>query len=340
MAVSPGNPADLNYKILLVTDSIDESKDVAYILRHEFTKYLSHCFEPEALEKIRSHKPNLVIVAFQQIETSERVIGLLRRNLSQEQLPYLLLLCTKSESPRGYELFQQDQVDYFLADRPLVDPYTLVAAVTQAYKLYARTTGLNRGLGALNHFVNEMLNSGVRNIEGARGYIQGLSDPRAEAAAELMRNQKAWLQELKAGYGERLDEIDLTPEDPQRLVVLLVDDDDFYRETLTLMLEEADLGIVALPDADSAIEYLKKETPGIILLDYEMPGKNGLELLRELKVDSRWAEIPVVMLTGHHTRDIVVDSIRAGAADFIVKPGDRELIVQKIQQLTQPRLNG
>ncbi len=374
MARKTIKPLNTDYKILLVSDSLDEIKDVSYILRKDFTKYISHCFENEALENLKNLKPDLVILAFKQIEYSERILEQIQRNCAPGSQPYLLLLCTQLESPAAYELYRQDHVDYFLADRPLVDPFTLITAVTHAFKHRSLRDELNHELGALNHFVMKMFDSGSQSFNGATGQIKALNENLSQELSQIQRNlleagekgvlnaklitselarfqedklssqaetveslvneQKTWLKELKTGYSEHLQEIELDPKNPEPVIVLLVDDDDFYRDTLSMMLGEFNLDIVGLDSAESAGSYLEKNTPGIIFLDYEMPGLSGVDFLKIVREEPRLQNVPIVMLTGHHTREIVVDSIHSGAADFIVKPGERDAIVHKIEQLT------
>lgn len=83
----------------------------------------------------------------------------------------------------------------------------------------------------------------------------------------------------------------------------------------------------------AAIEYLQSETTDIILLDYMMPNLNGLAVLRLLKSSVTLKEIPVVMLTGDRSKHIVVESMKAGAKDYIVKPANRKALLDKINSI-------
>lgn len=83
----------------------------------------------------------------------------------------------------------------------------------------------------------------------------------------------------------------------------------------------------------AAIEYLQSETTDIILLDYMMPNLNGLAVLRLLKSSVTLKEIPVVMLTGDSSKHIVVESMKAGAKDYIVKPANRKALLDKINSI-------
>ncbi|MDP2810324.1 MAG: response regulator [Rhodocyclaceae bacterium] len=70
-----------------------------------------------------------------------------------------------------------------------------------------------------------------------------------------------------------------------------------------------------------------------MLLDYGMPGLDGMATLRRMKDDPELRQIPVAMLTGVNARETVKEVIMAGAAGFIVKPGNRSTILARIRNL-------
>ena len=69
-------------------------------------------------------------------------------------------------------------------------------------------------------------------------------------------------------------------------------------------------------------EYVREERPELLLLDINMPGKNGFEVLAEMKADKKLSAIPVVMLTTSRLDDDVVKSYEKGACGYLVKPDD------------------
>ncbi|MCL2282588.1 MAG: response regulator [Fibromonadales bacterium] len=81
-------------------------------------------------------------------------------------------------------------------------------------------------------------------------------------------------------------------------------------------------------------EILEKLKTDLILLDIDMPGMNGFDAIKELKADSRYADIPVIFLTGRDDEGSVVDGIKLGAIDYVRKPfSDTELIKRIDYQL-------
>jgi sigma-B regulation protein RsbU (phosphoserine phosphatase) len=104
--------------------------------------------------------------------------------------------------------------------------------------------------------------------------------------------------------------------------ILVVDDDPLTRQMLVRALSTAGYSCRASEDGEAAWQQMKAHIPSLILLDLEMPGLDGPELLRRLRSDPNldMAQIPVIMLTGHIGADSEVLSLEAGADDFVTKP--------------------
>jgi CheY-like chemotaxis protein len=115
--------------------------------------------------------------------------------------------------------------------------------------------------------------------------------------------------------------------------VLVVDDDDFYRDVFVSMMQGSGFDIETADHGGTAIDLARRNPPDIILLDYKMPGIDGLEVLDILGSDPATRMVPVIMLTGISSKTIVDRSIRSGARDFIVKPGSRDVIIRKINDV-------
>ena len=113
-------------------------------------------------------------------------------------------------------------------------------------------------------------------------------------------------------------------------VVLVVDDDEMVRKLVGAILKEEPYRLVCVGSAQEAMAALRTVRPDVILMDIEMPGMDGMQATRQIKADPRFADVPVIMITGHSGSDTVRNSFRSGAADFIVKPFDREKMIAKV----------
>jgi FixJ family two-component response regulator len=113
-------------------------------------------------------------------------------------------------------------------------------------------------------------------------------------------------------------------------VVHLVDDDDGMRQALSALV--ASVGLRAMPWADPIAFLAGFDRTGIgaIVLDMRMPGTSGLAVLERLRAEG--VDHPVVMLTGHGTVDLCRRAFKGGAAEFLEKPVDDDVLLDALQQ--------
>jgi CheY-like chemotaxis protein len=113
-------------------------------------------------------------------------------------------------------------------------------------------------------------------------------------------------------------------------LILVVDDDTFQCKLLERLLSNAGYRSIVANSGTEALTILGRQHPDLILMDVALPDLDGVEITRRLKASPKMAAIPVVMITGHSERQILAASLKAGAVDFLVKPFDRELLLQKL----------
>ncbi|MEX0802849.1 MAG: sigma-54 dependent transcriptional regulator [Candidatus Binatia bacterium] len=120
--------------------------------------------------------------------------------------------------------------------------------------------------------------------------------------------------------------------------ILLVDDEPFNLDLLEQELAEQGHSIATCANGEDALEKIPTFQPDLILLDYMMPGMNGLEVLKEIR--RKGLDTPVVMITAHGTIERAVETMKAGADDFITKPFDPDhlaIVVKKALERTRLR---
>lgn len=112
---------------------------------------------------------------------------------------------------------------------------------------------------------------------------------------------------------------------------LIVDDSDAVRGMLVEHLSR--LGF-AVEQAANGMEALalaaRMQTLAIVLLDWDMPGMDGLEVLRRLRAEASTRELPVVMLTTEHELPFVESALNAGASEYLMKPFDAQTVLEKL----------
>ena len=127
----------------------------------------------------------------------------------------------------------------------------------------------------------------------------------------------------------------------QPMELLLVEDneDDILLEQEALAEAKLVNLMSVVRDGEEAMAFLRREgqyrnaqTPGLILLDINMPRKNGFEVLNEIKADPALVHIPVVMLTTSDSEADVVKSYAKGACSYITKPMDFDKLQEVVKQ--------
>lgn len=117
--------------------------------------------------------------------------------------------------------------------------------------------------------------------------------------------------------------------------ILIVDDDPTIVDFLKLLLESEGYEAYEATDGATALTELGKINPEIVLLDYMMPNVDGLHVLHT--VSKNFLSSFVVMLTGKGTERIAVECMKAGAADYVVKPFDNDHLLGVIRNVLRLR---
>lgn len=114
--------------------------------------------------------------------------------------------------------------------------------------------------------------------------------------------------------------------------ILFIDDDSMVRASFMRLLrnERARWSLHFAESVDEAIEVCQRESIDLIVSDYNMPGKTGLELLQWVKSDAYYQNVPVVMLTGDTELDLKRRSLEAGAVDLLSKPINKEDLLARL----------
>ena len=114
--------------------------------------------------------------------------------------------------------------------------------------------------------------------------------------------------------------------------ILVVDDDDLHRKVVGKMLESGPYRLMFAANGAEAMQALRKVRPELMLTDVLMPEMDGIELTRRVKAIPHLATVPVIMITGKSEGQVVMDSLKAGASDFVVKPLDRAALLAKVSR--------
>ena len=114
--------------------------------------------------------------------------------------------------------------------------------------------------------------------------------------------------------------------------LLLIDDETDFLDTMARRLKKRDFDILTATSGLESLEVLSinGEKIEVVILDVKMPGMDGIETLAEIK--RKYPLIEVVMLTSHATMSSAIDGMKQGAFDYLMKPCDMDVLVEKINE--------
>ena len=115
--------------------------------------------------------------------------------------------------------------------------------------------------------------------------------------------------------------------------ILVVDDDNDLREMVGLVLSSAGYEPIYVADGGEAFDVFQRSNPDLVLLDIMLPGKDGIQVCREIRAVSG---VPIIMLTAKSDTDDIVRGLEVGADDYIVKPHRGAELVARIRARLRP----
>ena len=118
----------------------------------------------------------------------------------------------------------------------------------------------------------------------------------------------------------------------QKPKVLIVDDEPFNVDYLEQELEDCDYQILTAFNGKEALDKIRREHPDLVLLDLMMPVLDGFAVLSHIKADNDSRDIPVIIVSAANDSRSVVKGIKQGADDYLTKPVDAGLLVQKVKE--------
>jgi DNA-binding response OmpR family regulator len=115
--------------------------------------------------------------------------------------------------------------------------------------------------------------------------------------------------------------------------VVVVDDEPFILMMIEDKLKNARIEVVTLRSGVNAVEVIRKEKPGLVILDWMMPEISGIEVCRSLKQDPETSDIPIFMLTAKGQDADEQLGLRCGVARYITKPFSPKALLEMVQEV-------
>ena len=321
--------------ILVATDIVGDAVMVKGMLNEEFDHVFTSTDPAQAVADFEQHRPDVLVLAFNELEKSERYyLGLYRLCQTVHQYPHrTVILCGKDEVKRVYELCMKDYFDDYILFWPMTyDSSRLLMSVHNALRDLALLIPGEPSAAEPESAPGQQAAQGEQHVA---------ADGRAVTQAEqnVGASLVGFSQQLISGSQPDSEAVKNADESARALnasdgrirpTVMVVDDDEFQHKIIGKLLEAENYQLIFASDGFEALNLLRKTWPDVILMDVMMHGMDGMETTRRLKAIPQFAKTPVIMITGNSEGKVVVDSLKAGAVDFVVKPFDRATLIAKI----------
>jgi len=119
-----------------------------------------------------------------------------------------------------------------------------------------------------------------------------------------------------------------------RMKVLVVDDFATMRKIVRNILKQIGFeNIIEAEDGSVALRMIKNEPVGLVVTDWNMPNMSGLILLQEIRQNPDTAKLPVLMVTAEGLKENVMEAVKAGVNNYVVKPFTAEVLQEKIENI-------
>lgn len=113
--------------------------------------------------------------------------------------------------------------------------------------------------------------------------------------------------------------------------ILIIDDEDAIRDVFSMCLTAEGYNVLMAEDGEKGIELFLQERPQVVITDLKMPGMDGIDVLKKIVAED--ANTEVILCTGHGEMDIVIQALKIGAADFLVKPVAQQTLVDSVHKV-------
>ena len=316
--------------VLVASQSVADAELVGKLLQDEFHNVRLSTKADFAVEDFEAHRPAVLVLAFDTLEAAQSYyIGLYRLStVVHETRHRVVVLCNKHDVWSVYDLCSMGHFDDYVLFWPATnDAPRIRMSVHQALRIMAAKE--------------------QAGDVAPRAAPIGVSAPRPVRAAPVEAETDTVAVRLAAAEAEGAaanahaqPAVPKTaPVAPKRLAVLIVEDDGFQQKLIGRLMTGLDIDVLFAGTGAEALDQMWEHKPDLVLMDVGLPDTSGVEATRKIKSIGQFGHVPILMVTGHSERNIVVDSLKAGAADFLVKPFDKNTLHEKLRQFL-PALAG
>ena len=117
--------------------------------------------------------------------------------------------------------------------------------------------------------------------------------------------------------------------------ILVVDDSRIMQNILKNSFDEKEAWgkteFLTASDGEEALQVMNENSIDVLLLDWNMPKLDGLSVLKKLRQTTKYKNLPIIMITSEAAKYNVIEALKAGVSDYIIKPASRKILIDKIK---------
>jgi DNA-binding NtrC family response regulator len=121
----------------------------------------------------------------------------------------------------------------------------------------------------------------------------------------------------------------------EKMKMMLVDDEERFLSTTQKLLSRKGYDVLTAVSGAEALEKMRTHNVHVVILDVKMPGMDGITTLKQIK--RLFPMVEVIMLTGHATAESAVEGLKSGATDYLMKPTDVDILIEKAEEAYEKR---
>lgn len=327
--------------VLILAESPAEADGIAATLGSEFSRIEIGRPDRAGVDVDRI-KPEVIVFGFRSIREAEERHSKLQQSSKRwwEGVHSQIVLVHKDEVRDAYALCDRQIFDDYVLYWPQpYDALHLRLAVTQGAR---RARFVSQQVRLPQDFAQQL--SGSRAAASAAtneatqvgtclNRVASTLDADPQSARAWLETAERHLTELRSAVQSQAVAWDAirgwAGAIKQR--VLVVEDDPFQQHLLAHILETENFDVQLAASGADALASIRQSRPDLILCEFQLADTDGAALVRKLKTVPALHGVPIIIVTGHSNRAVVVDSIQAGAVDFLVKPLASDVVRQRIR---------
>lgn len=282
--------------------------DLMAHMPEEYVKLKCPCDEVEFMEAIKSFSPDVIVAGLhKETKFSVYMYTLLKGTAKYDHLP-IMVIGGEEDCDIFYKNVFQNNMQIF--KRPL--DMELFLKTLEDFIVLSQTY--------VKHTENEAAVSVTDQEQLAdRALHTGIAGENTEVPGRTVSQEVKEQQEMRGNEQVRKN-------------ILVVDDDVRMLDLIKMYLQDL-YSVTVVPSGKLALKYLYKKPADLVLLDYMMPGQDGPDVLREIRINSPCPDIPVVFLTGVADKEKVMKGLEMRPQGYILKPVKKDVLLEKVTEV-------